>query len=82
MTSSKPYDIPKSLFVDAFKRVKANKGAPGIDGQDIEMFEKKLQDNLYKLWNRMSSGSYMPQAVWLCEIPKKDGSKRIFGLES
>ena len=80
MTSSKSYDIPKSLFVDAFKRVKASKGAPGVDGQSIKMFEGKLEDNLYKLWNRMSSGSYFPQAVRLCEIPKSDGGTRVLGI--
>lgn len=80
MKTSKSYDIPKHLFVKAFKRVQANKGAPGVDGQSIEMFESDLENNLYKLWNRMSSGSYFPQAVRLCEIPKADGGTRALGI--
>lgn len=58
---------------EAYKRVKANKGAAGADGQTVEMFEGNLQDNLYKLWNRLSSGSYFPQPVLRVEIPKSDG---------
>jgi len=80
MKSSKSYDIPKHLFVKAFKRVKANKGAPGVDGQSIEIFESNLENNLYKLWNRMSSGSYFPQAVRLCEIPKGRTGTRTLGI--
>jgi RNA-directed DNA polymerase len=80
MKSSKPYELSKHLFVEAFKRVRRNKGAPGVDGQTVEMYESNLKDNLYKLWNRMSSGSYFPQAVRLCEIPKQDGGKRILGI--
>lgn len=80
MKSSKPYEISKHLFVAAFKRIKANGGAAGVDGQTVEMFENKLEDNLYKLWNRMSSGSYFPAAVRLCEIPKSDGRKRALGI--
>jgi hypothetical protein len=56
----KPYDIPKTLIWEAWLHVKANQGAAGIDAETIERFEKMLGDNLYKLWNRMSSGSYFP----------------------
>jgi len=60
--------------------VKAKGGGPGIDGQTIESFEKELKDNLYKIWNRMSSGSYFPPAVKKCEIPKEGGIKRVLGI--
>ena len=61
----KPYDIPKTLIWEAWLHVKANQGAAGIDAETIEQFETKLGDNLYKLWNRMSSGSYFPPpAFW------------------
>lgn len=80
MNSSKPYQLSKHLFVEAFRRVRSNKGAPGVDEQTVEMYERDLKDNLYKLWNRMSSGSYFPQAVRSCEIPKQDGRKRILGI--
>jgi RNA-directed DNA polymerase len=65
---------------DAYRRVKANGGAAGVDAQSIEEFEKHLGDNLYKLWNRMSSGSYIPPPVRLCDIPKDDGRKRTLGI--
>jgi RNA-directed DNA polymerase len=65
---------------EAYKRVKANKGSAGIDEQSLEEFEKDLKNNLYKLWNRMSSGSYFPPPVLLVEIPKKDGGKRPLGI--
>ena len=61
--AAKPFDIPKQLFCEAFAAVKANAGAAGVDKQSIEDFERNLQDNLYKLWNRMSSGSYFPPPV-------------------
>jgi RNA-directed DNA polymerase len=57
---AKPFDIPKQEVWEAFKKVKANQGAAGVDGQSIADFEGNLSDNLYKLWNRMSSGSYLP----------------------
>ncbi|MBM5622018.1 group II intron reverse transcriptase/maturase, partial [Burkholderia pseudomallei] len=63
MTRAKPFAIQKRDVWEAFKRVKANHGAAGVDGQSIEAFEAKLSANLYKLWNRMSSGSYMPPPV-------------------
>jgi len=60
--------------------VRANGGAAGVDGQSIEDFERKLEDNLYKLWNRMSSGSYHPKPVRLCAIPKRGGGERVLGI--
>ena len=71
MKSAKPFDIPKRLVWEAYKEVKANRGAAGIDGESIEAFEADLKDNLYKIWNRMSSGSYFPPPVKAVEIPKK-----------
>jgi RNA-directed DNA polymerase len=65
---------------EAYKRVKANKGAAGVDEESIEEFEQNLRDNLYKLWNRMSSGSYFPPPVRLVVIPKKDGGERKLGI--
>ena len=67
---AKSFDIPKRMVWEAYQRVRANKGAPGVDGVTIEQFEQDLQGNLYKLWNRMSSGSYFPPAVRGVEIPK------------
>jgi len=78
--TNKPYYISKEIVIEAFKRVKANKGSAGIDGQTIEDFERNLDKNLYKIWNRMSSGSYFPSAVKLVEIPKKSGGKRGLGI--
>lgn len=80
MKESKPYDISKQVVMPAFKRVKANKGSAGIDGQDLKEFENDLKRNLYKIWNRMSSGSYFPPPVKLVEIPKKSGGKRGLGI--
>ena len=77
---TKPYKISKQGVWEAWQRVKANKGAPGVDGQTVEDFERTLKDNLYKVWNRMSSGSYLPKPVRLCEIPKADGKKRVLGI--
>ena len=76
----KPYDIPKTLIWEAWLHVKANQGAAGIDAETIERFERKLGDNLYKLWNRMSSGSYLPPPVKAVPIPKKSGGVRILGI--
>ncbi len=64
----------------AWERVKANKGAYGVDKESIEDFESNLKDNLYKIWNRMSSGTYFPPPVRAVEIPKSDGSKRLLGI--
>jgi RNA-directed DNA polymerase len=80
MDKTKPYEISKQVVWEAFKRVKANKGAAGIDEESITDFEERLKDNLYKIWNRMSSGSYFPPPVKAEEIPKKSGGKRILGI--
>ena len=80
MAEAKPYDVPKQLVWEAYKRVKANRGAAGADGQTIEAFEKDLKGNLYKVWNRMSSGSYFPPPVRLVEIPKGNGGTRPLGI--
>ncbi|MGC8563108.1 MAG: group II intron reverse transcriptase/maturase [Thermoplasmata archaeon] len=77
---TKPYDIPKSLVWNAFKCVKENKGSEGVDLESIEMFEKNLSSNLYKLWNRLSSGSYFPPPVKGVAIPKKSGGMRMLGI--
>ena len=76
----KAYVIPKQLVWEAYQRVKANHGAAGVDGQSLAAFEKDLKGNLYKVWNRMSSGSYFPPPVKLVEIPKDDGGKRPLGI--
>lgn len=81
MDKAKPFCISKHVVWEAFKRVKANDGAAGVDGESIAEFEKELKDNLYKLWNRMSSGSYFPPPVRATEIPKDDrGGKRPLGI--
>jgi len=80
LDKTKPYDIPKQTVWDAFQRVKANKGAAGVDEETIGEFEKDLKGNLYKIWNRMCSGSYFPPAVKAVEIPKKSGGVRILGI--
>jgi retron-type reverse transcriptase len=77
---AKSFEIPKRLIWEAFQYVKANKGAAGVDGQSLEDFESDLKGNLYKLWNRMSSGSYMPPPVRRVDIPKKGGGKRPLGI--
>jgi len=77
---TKPFVIPKQLVWAAFQRVKANGGSAGVDGESIEAFESKLKDNLYKLWNRMGSGSYFPPPVKAVPIPKKSGGTRILGV--
>lgn len=82
MDKAKPYSISKHVVLKAFKRVKANKGAAGVDGESIAEFEKDLKNNLYKLWNRMSSGSYFPPPVRLVEIPKDDGRPRTLGIST
>jgi hypothetical protein len=74
------YDISKHVVLKAFQRVKANKGAAGIDNESLDAFEADLKNNLYKIWNRMCSGSYFPPPVKAVEIPKKNGGKRILGV--
>jgi RNA-directed DNA polymerase len=77
----KSFAIPKLMVWEAWRRVKANKGAPGVDGQDLAQFEADLKSNLYKIWNRMSSGSYFPPAVRAVEIPKPHGDGvRVLGV--
>ena len=76
MTSTKPYSIAKRTVWEAYERVKANRGSAGIDDETIAMFEQDLSKNLYKLWNRMSSGSYFPPPVRQVEIPKATGGVR------
>lgn len=78
--TAKPYDIPKALIWEAFQCVKANGGAAGVDRESIEQFESRLSDNLYKLWNRLCSGSYFPPAVRGVPIPKKSGGVRMLGV--
>jgi len=80
MDKTKPYEISKHVVLEAFQRVKANKGAAGIDGESLKAFEEDLKNNLYKIWNRMSSGSYFPPPVKAVEIPKKSGGTRILGV--
>jgi len=77
----KPFAIPKLMVWEAWRQVKANKGAPGVDGQALDEFEADLRDNLYKIWNRMSSGSYFPPPVRAVEIPKPHGPGiRLLGV--
>ena len=77
----KPFAIPKLLVWEAWRQVKANKGAPGVDGQALDEFEADLAGNLYKVWNRMSSGSYFPSPVRAVEIPKPHGpGTRVLGV--
>ena len=71
--SGKSFDISKWEVWEAYRQVKANQGAPGVDGVTLEEFDKDLKDNLYKIWNRMSSGSYFPPPVKAVEIPKPHG---------
>ncbi len=80
MNRAKPFDIPKREVWEAFKSVKANQGAAGVDGQSIQDFEARLAGNLYKLWNRLSSGSYMPPPVRRVDIPKANGGTRPLGI--
>jgi RNA-directed DNA polymerase len=80
LEKAKPFEISKHVVWEAYKRVKANKGAAGVDEESIAGFEEKLKDNLYRIWNRMSSGSYFPPPVKAVEIPKKSGGKRILGV--
>ena len=79
-TTDKPFKIDKRLVYEAYKAVKSNAGAAGVDGKTIEQFEADLRNNLYKLWNRMSSGSYFPPPVRAVSIPKKTGGQRILGV--
>jgi RNA-directed DNA polymerase len=78
--TNKPFNIDKRLVYEAYKAVKSNRGAAGVDAQTIEQFEADLSGNLYKIWNRMSSGTYFPPPVRAVAIPKKSGGERILGV--
>ena len=80
MDRAKPCSIPKRWVWDAYKRVKANGGAAGVDDQSIAEFERDLKNNLYRLWNRMSSGSYFPPPVKRVQIGKREGGSRPLGI--
>jgi RNA-directed DNA polymerase len=80
LDKAKPFCIPKREVWEAYKGIKANQGAAGVDGQSIEEFEKDLSNNLYRLWNRLSSGSYFPPPVRRVDIPKGDGRTRPLGI--
>jgi retron-type reverse transcriptase len=80
VNTAKPFTIPKRLVYEAFKVVKANAGSAGVDRETIDDFEMNLKNNLYRIWNRMSSGSYFPAPVKAVAIPKKSGGDRILGV--
>lgn len=80
MEKVKSFDISKRQVWEAYKCVKANRGSAGIDKQSIAEFEEDISNNLYKIWNRMSSGSYFPSPVMRVEIPKEDGRTRPLGI--
>ena len=80
LEKAKPFEISKHVVWEAWKQVKANQGAAGVDSESIADFERNLKDNLYKLWNRMSSGSYFPPPVRTVAIPKKTGGERLLGI--
>ena len=79
-SGAKPFQIPKRLVWEAYKQVKANQGAAGVDAESIEAFERHRNGNLYRLWNRMSSGTYFPPPVREVTIPKRDGGERKLGI--
>ena len=78
--TDKPFTIEKKKVYEAYKAVKSKGGGAGVDGQTIEQFEADLKGNLYKIWNRMSSGTYFPPPVRAVSIPKKSGGQRILGV--
>lgn len=80
MKKAKPFIISKQLVMEAYKRVKVKKGAAGVDQQSLEVFDRNSKDNLYKLWNRLSSGTYFPPPVKAVSIGKKSGGKRLLGI--
>ena len=77
--TDKPFKIDKRLVYEAYKAVKSNRGAAGVDEQTIEQFDADLSSHLYKIWNRMSSGSYFPPPVRAVSIPKKSGDRGFWG---
>ena len=80
MNKAKSFDISMRIVGEAYKRIKANQGAAGVDKESLEDFEEKLENNLYKIWNRMSSGSYFPPPVRVVEIEKDITRKRKLGI--
>lgn len=82
MEYTKPFNIPKQLVLTAYKKVRENDGSGGVDNETIEGFERNLKTNLYKIWNRLSSGSYFPSPVKMVAIPKKSGGERHLGIPS
>jgi group II intron reverse transcriptase/maturase len=80
VSQPKPFDIDKRLFVEAFEKVRANRGAAGVDGVTVAAFEERLKDNLYKTWNRMSWGTYFPPPLREVVIPKPEGGQRTLAV--
>jgi len=80
VSQAKPFSISKKIVWEAYERVKANQGAAGVDSESIEVFEQDVKNNLYRIWNRMSSGTYFPPPVRTVAIPKKDGGERRLGI--
>jgi hypothetical protein len=80
VNEAKPFCIPKREVMEAYKRVKSNKGAAGVDGQSLAGFEEDWKNNLFKIWNRMSSGSYFPPPVRRVAIPKDNAGTRPLGI--
>ena len=80
MEKAKPFTITKRMVWEAYKRVRRNSGAAGVDEQSLAEFEEDLVNNLYKLWNRLASGSYFPPPVKRIEIPKSGGGMRPLGI--
>ena len=79
-TESKPIPITKKMVKEAYRKVNSNKGSAGVDKESLEKYQEDLLDNLYKIWNRMSSGSYFPQPVKEIVIPKAGGGERKLGI--
>ena len=77
---AKPFCISRGEVWEAYVKVKSNRGAAGLDGQSIEDFERDLKKNLYRIWNRVSSGSYFPPPVRTVKIPKANGGERTLGI--
>ena len=80
MNGAKPFQIPKQIVWKAYLLVKSKDGAAGVDSESIEAFEQNLKANLYRIWNRMSSGTYFPPPVRQVVIPKRDGGERRLGI--
>ena len=81
--TGKPFQIDKKRVYEAYKAVRSNRGGAGVDGQTLEQFDTDLKGNLYKIWNRMTSGSYFPPPVRAVAIPKKSGGgERILGVST